>query len=199
MSRARRTLAAVIAITGMSIAAIAYAQTPIDKLNLAEGVSISGVVTEVFGNRFVVEDPSGKILVETGPEEQRIAVTKGEKLTVIGRPNRGSFEAFTIVRANGEKIAVRQPPEWRADFPPKKGPGFFKGPKGKQGPAEVSSADSKSYQEIVAILEKGGYTKVQELDRKRRHYEFSANNRFGERVEVHIDFGGNIYKEERIF
>ena len=38
---------------------------------------------------------------------------------------------------------------------------------------------------------------LDDVERKRHHYEVDARNRFGEKVEVHIDFAGNIYREKR--
>ena len=49
----------------------------------------------------------------------------------------------------------------------------------------------------MEILRKAGYRDLDDVDRKRDHYEVEARNRFGEKVEVHIDFAGNIYREKR--
>jgi hypothetical protein len=216
MKTARNILAAAVLATGVSAAAIAYAQTPIGQLNTVQGITISGTVAEVFGNKFVIEDASGRILVESGPEWYRkIDVTRGEKISVIGRPDGGSFDAFTIIRADGSRIEVR-PPNGPAPWsggrraagdtemrPQALAPNTYRGPsmqwKGKKGygPAHVSPSEELPYRDLVAILEKNGYTNIHDADRKKRHYEFDATNRHGERVEVHVDFAGNVYKEER--
>lgn len=226
----RNILATSVLVTSLTAAAIAYGQTPIGQLNTAQGVTISGTVADIFGNKFVIEDASGKMLVENGPEWfRKIEVTRGEKLTVIGRPDGGSFEAFAIVRADGTRIEVRPargPAPWAGgkksavtdgpDVQDSKEPlplhervarevererhgpaAYSKHWKGKKGPAHVSPSDELPYREILTTLEKNGYTNIHDVDRKRHHYEFDATNRFGERVEVHVDFSGNVYKEER--
>lgn len=212
MKTARNLVAAAMLATGVSAAALAYAQTPIGQLNTVQGITISGTVSDIFGNKFVIEDASGKILVESGPEWfRKIEVTRGEKVSVIGRHDGGSFEAFTIVRADGTRIEVRPPrgpAPWsgknaaleRSDAPAAyRGPAqYFKGKKGYgHGPAYVEPTQELPYRDLVAILEKNGYTNIHDADRKKRHFEFDATNRHGERVEVHIDFAGNVYKEDR--
>lgn len=213
----RNMLASAILAIGLTTAAIAYAQTPIGQLNTAQGVTVSGTVADIFGNKFVIEDASGRMLVENGPEWfRKIEVTRGEKITVIGRPDGGTFEAFTIVRADGTRIEVRpargpapwasgqknaavETPDARPQTPPEpRGPvGYWKKWKGKQGPMHISPSEEIPYRDIVVMLEKNGYSNIHDADRKKHHYEFDATNRFGERVEVHVDFSGNVYKEER--
>ncbi len=203
MRRSPALLLAGALAAGLAVAAPAASQTAIGTLQTSGAITIVGTVTDVFGNKFVLEDSSGRILVDNGPDWfHRIEVKRGDKLTVIGRPDGGSFDSFTIVRADGTRQEIRPdrgPPPWsggprrstndrdrRAAAPIES----------KRGPRHVSAADELPRSEIVARLERAGYTRIDDFDRKKHHWEVEARNRFGEKVEVHIDFAGNIYKEK---
>ena len=97
---------------------------PIDKMVERSPVAIRGDVAEIFGNKFVMQDGSGRALVDTGPRgDDRIVVTKGERVTVQGRFDRGVVHADLLAHADGRNEAFG---------PPDRGP---KGPKGpKDGP-----------------------------------------------------------------
>jgi hypothetical protein len=90
-------------------------------------VAIQGEVIDIFGNKFVVQDGSGRALVDTGPRgEDRKIVAKGEAVTVQGRFDRGIIRAQLIAHADGRNEAFGPPG-------PKGGP--KDGPKGpKDGP-----------------------------------------------------------------
>jgi uncharacterized protein YdeI (BOF family) len=96
----------------------------IDKMTDGAPVAIKGEVSEVFGNKFVLQDASGRALVDTGPRgEDRAGATKGEIVTVQGRFERGIVRAELIAHADGRNEGFGPPP---------RGP---KGPKGaKEGP-----------------------------------------------------------------
>ena len=64
--------------------------------------AVKGQVADVFGNAFVVQDGTGRILVETGPRgEGRTLVAPQETVTVQGRFERGKLHAQTLVHADG--------------------------------------------------------------------------------------------------
>src|SRR4029079_1170312 len=92
-------------------------------------VAVKGEVTDIFGNKFVIQDGSGRALVDTGPRgEDRRVVTKGEAVTVQGRFDGGIIRAQLIAHADGRNEAFGHGPKGG----PKDGP---KGPKGpKDGP-----------------------------------------------------------------
>lgn len=102
---------------------------PIAQLKNDTPVAIKGQVAEVFGNKFIVQDDSGRALVDTGPRGDRIKpVTKGEAVTVQGRFDRGLIRAQLMTRADGTAEA----------FGPPHGPGGHRGPHGDRwagGPA----------------------------------------------------------------
>lgn len=50
---------------------------------------------------------------------------------------------------------------------------------------------------LRTIVESAGYEWHGGVDRKGKHFEVNATNPFGESVELHVDFSGEIYKERR--
>lgn len=96
-------------------------QTPIAKLGEASGVvTVKGRVAEVFGDRFVVQDASGRAMIAAG-HEARGAVSVGQPLMVQGRFDDGQLRASYLVDQNGA-IAAVGPREWRRGG--HEGPGY---------------------------------------------------------------------------
>ncbi len=105
---------------------------PIDKMAEQTPVAIKGDVAEIYGNKFVVQDASGRALVDTGPRgEDRAIVAKGETITVQGRFDRGVVRADVLAHADGRNEAFG---------PPDRGPKGQKGPKGPKGPKDGPGA-----------------------------------------------------------
>jgi uncharacterized protein YdeI (BOF family) len=74
-----------------------------------EIVTIRGRVAEIYGDKFIMADGSGRALVETGREGQDgKLVTIGEPVTVQGRFDRGVVHAAFLV-APGNKITALGP------------------------------------------------------------------------------------------
>lgn len=98
----------------------------IDKMVEGTPVAIKGEVTDVFGNKFVLQDATGRALIDTGRRgEDRVTAAKGETVTVQGRFERGIVRPEVIAHADGRNEAF-------GPHSPPKGP---KGPKGsKEGP-----------------------------------------------------------------
>ena len=96
-------------------------------------VAIKGDVADIFGNKFVIQDSSGRALVDTGPRgEDRRIVIKGETVTVQGRFDGGIIRAQLVAHADGRNDAFGHGPKGGPKDGPKDGP---KGPKGpKDGP-----------------------------------------------------------------
>jgi hypothetical protein len=81
-------------------------------------VTVKGKVSEVFGNKFIVQDDSGRALVETGPAgDDGKLVALNESVSVQGRFERGFLHATYIVRQDGSVEALGPaggPPRHRA-------------------------------------------------------------------------------------
>jgi hypothetical protein len=157
------------------------------------GVTIQGQVTDVFGNKFVLEDGTGRTLVETGPEwHNRIDVRPGERLEVVGRPDGGGFDAFRIKREDGREITVGSPegpPPWGRRVQagePRRG-AAARPPRGRAGAPHPRRA-------ARTRLEQRGYTPVSQGERKPKHVELVAEHSRGELVELHAGLDGEVYK-----
>ncbi|TCA06528.1 hypothetical protein E0H68_30900 [Rhizobium leguminosarum bv. viciae] len=73
-------------------------------------ITIKGKVAEIYGNKFVLQDESGKALVETGRAgEGGALVTRDEPVTVQGRFDDGFVHASYLVRQDGRTEALRPP------------------------------------------------------------------------------------------
>jgi len=73
-------------------------------------VEVKGQVAEIFGNKFVLQDQSGRTLVETGRQgEDGNLVAKDEAVTVQGRFEHGFVHAAFIVHSDGKTVALDPP------------------------------------------------------------------------------------------
>jgi uncharacterized protein YdeI (BOF family) len=99
---------------------------PIISMHDWSEVAVKGQVAEVFGNKFIVQDDSGRALVDTGRSgESGNLVTKSETVTVQGRFEHGSIHAQAISHPDGRNDFVGPP------GPPTPPPG---GPAGARPP-----------------------------------------------------------------
>ena len=79
----------------------------IGNLPNARVTNISGQVTKLLDDEFILKDGKGQIIVEAEPQlGQPINLSVGEKVTVAGYYDDNEFKALSITRANGETIQV---------------------------------------------------------------------------------------------
>nr|MDX8320843.1 hypothetical protein [Agrobacterium sp. rho-8.1] len=70
-------------------------------------VTIKGTIAEIYGNKFILQDESGKALVETGPAgEGGKLVNTSEPVTVQGRADDGVVHASYLIRQDGKAEAI---------------------------------------------------------------------------------------------
>lgn len=114
--RAFLGIALAASITALTIPNLAQAQTKIGELQRTRGTTVSGRVTSVVGNNFVIQDDTGQIIVDAGPRWWReINLSPGERVTVTGELGKNELDAFSITRANGSRVEIRSPegpPPW---------------------------------------------------------------------------------------
>jgi uncharacterized protein YdeI (BOF family) len=104
---------------------------PIGKLPSDSPVAVKGTVAEIFGNKFVLQDDSGRALVDLGPRgDDGNAVTKGEAVTVQGMFDGGFIKGQVLVHADGRAEAFGPPRPPRPDRDPARPPG----PRAERGP-----------------------------------------------------------------
>ena len=113
--------------TRPSVTMAPAAPSAIRSLSSGSIVTIRGQVTEVYGNKFVLTDASGRALVDTGRDgEDRALVTTGAPVTVQGRFEHGFVHAAFLVGADRKVVALgplmgpRGGPDHRG---PRHGPG----------------------------------------------------------------------------
>ncbi len=105
--------------------------TAVARLASSDGVvTVKGRVAEVYGDRFVVQDATGRTMVNGGRDA---AVTKGAAVQVQGRYDDGQLRASYLVDATGKVTPVGPPPRPGRHGPDGRGPGGPGGP-GPQGP-----------------------------------------------------------------
>lgn len=80
--------------------------TPAAKLAGATGiVSIKGRVAEAYGDRLILEDGSGRALIDAG-RDNGLSLAKGAAITVQGRFEDGQLRASFITTPDGEVVQV---------------------------------------------------------------------------------------------
>lgn len=98
--------AGAVQATRPSVEMAPMVQTPIAKLGTTDGVvTVKGRVAEVFGDRFVVQDASGRAMVAAG-REARDAVRVGQPVAVQGRFDEGQLRASYLVQQGGSVVAL---------------------------------------------------------------------------------------------
>ncbi|NJM61119.1 MAG: NirD/YgiW/YdeI family stress tolerance protein [Oscillatoriales cyanobacterium RU_3_3] len=104
-------LACTCAVFTLNLQGPALAQTSIQELQRHRGTTISGTITSVVGNEFILSDGTGEIIVDAGPRWYRqINLRVGEKVSVVGDYDDDDFDAYSIRRQNGEVIQIRNGP-----------------------------------------------------------------------------------------
>ena len=89
---------------------LSMAPAPITAMRDWSPVAVRGDVAEVFGNKFIVADDSGRALVDTGRAgEGGTLVARSEAVTVQGRFERGFIHATVITHADGRSDVVGPP------------------------------------------------------------------------------------------
>jgi uncharacterized protein YdeI (BOF family) len=103
----------------------------IDRMQADNVVAVKGSVAEIFGNKFILQDDTGRALVELGPQgEDGAVVAKGEQVMVQGRFERGFIVAQLVSHADGRNQAFGPPPPPR----PPRDAAADRGPGGRRPP-----------------------------------------------------------------
>ena len=121
--------AGAMKLTGPSVELAPMNPVAISAVKEDSLVTVKGTVAEVFGNKFVVQDDSGRALVETGPSgDDGKLVDLNEAVSVQGRFDNGFLHATYIVRQDGSMEALGP-----AGGPPRHGPAGGPPPHGPAG------------------------------------------------------------------
>lgn len=107
--------------------------SPIAQIADGEVVAVKGQVAEIFGNKFILQDPSGRALIELGPRGERgNVVNGGDGVTVQGRFERGVIHAHVLTYGDGRSLSFDPPRPHPKKGPDKKGARYRdEGPEGR--------------------------------------------------------------------
>jgi hypothetical protein len=162
------------------------APTAISNLKASAAIAAKGEVAEIYGNKFVMRDGSGKALVETGRQgEGGTLVKAGEPVTVQGRFENGFLHAALITRADGTKVLVGP-----AGGPPA---GTLDWAKDKVGLGAKPDVPA-----LTAQVEAAGYTDIRVVGQGPRHLEVAARGSDGRERQLHVGFDGQV-REKKVF
>ena len=138
--------AGAVSLTRPAVEMAPTVPTAIARLAQTSGiVTVKGRVAEVYGNRFVVQDGSGRILVDAGRGSSG-AIRSGSGMTVQGRYDQGQLRASYLVDPQGqiEEVGARPPHAGpggpRGDGPPPPPPPPGAGPAGAPPPPPPGGA-----------------------------------------------------------
>jgi uncharacterized protein YdeI (BOF family) len=82
-------------------------------------VTVKGKVAEIYGDKFIIQDDSGRALIETGPAgDDGKLVEVGERVSIQGRFDDGFLHASFLVLQDGKTVTLDPP----APRPPHGGP-----------------------------------------------------------------------------
>jgi len=130
--------AVVMAETRPSVSMAPARPVAIGSLSSAGIVTIRGRVAEVYGNKFVMADGTGRALVDTGREgDERRLVAVDQPVTVQGRFERGFVHAAFLVGPDNKVLALGPlaGPRRGPHDGPDRGPGVPPPPPGANGKA----------------------------------------------------------------
>ncbi|MDX7952518.1 hypothetical protein P7D22_15215 [Lichenihabitans sp. Uapishka_5] len=102
--------ATAVAQHGRRPVLVALTPAPVAAMRDGDAVAVKGQVAEIYGNKFILADDSGRTLVETGPRGDRgTMVDKSETVTVQGRFERGFVHAMAIQHGDGHTVILGPP------------------------------------------------------------------------------------------
>jgi hypothetical protein len=145
--------------------------------------TITGVVGDLFGHRFVVATKSGKVLADLGPKgAELIVLREGDEVTLVGEMKPTELKVASITRKGEAAIDVEH----------KKKPNAHDPAPHKNHDAEADPAVA------VKAARDAGYAVVGAPRRKPRHFEVLGRNARGGFVELHIEFDGDVRKRKPV-
>lgn len=165
---------------------------------LAGGVIVTGRVSDVFDDRFLIEDPTGRVLVETGSATEKPAsISSGAAVRIEGRMRGRVLEARRITLDTG----TAPPPPAGEPVPLAAAP--TPAPTGQVAPAPASGnglsamlmrpADQSS---IRSAVESAGFTVAGGPIRHDKHTEIPVRDSRGRNWVAWLDRFGRIEEVE---
>jgi hypothetical protein len=208
---------------------------------LETSVVVEGTLTEIFGNRFILESAGERMLVEPFDGRALLSAARGDTVRVEGERAGALITAKRVFRGSEPVLAPGPDAAAAASAPPPAHPserGIIAVVQGLGLVPIGAPLRKKHHTEILArmpdgrtvyvsfdrsdrlweiedaehdkksviprgfmrgdydrIAREAGFTPTGTFEQKREHVELEATNRRGERLELHIDRAGTIYKQ----
>ncbi|RUP16347.1 MAG: hypothetical protein EKK43_02500 [Methylobacterium sp.] len=145
---------------------------------LHDTTALSGTIRHVFAHRFTLEAGGETHLADLGPKGvDAFPITSGLHVTLEGERRPSEIKVTRISAAGRDPVEIHH-----------KKPHHAPGSKRADGPADPAHA--------LAAAASAGWMVVNAPRRKPKHFEVLARRREGADTELHIDFGGTIYREK---
>ncbi|MBN8816253.1 MAG: hypothetical protein J0J06_12485 [Sphingomonas sp.] len=133
--------AGAMSLTRPAVEMAPTVQTAIAKLSSTKGiVTVRGRVAEVYGDRFIVQDSTGRVMVDAGRGD-RLGIAPGSSVLVQGRFDNGQLRARFLVNGSGNVEEVGPPPPAGPGAKPGHG-GPPPPPPGRDGPPPPPGTDT---------------------------------------------------------
>ena len=143
--------------------------------------AVAGVITDIFGHRFVLKTANGKILADLTPKGvDQIELREGDRVELSGEMKPTELKIHTIRKHGGEEIVVDH-----------KKPHEHGNKHGHKHDHRHEAADPKPA--LKAAKDKG-FTVVGDPRRKPKHFEILGRDKTGDYSELHIELDGHVRK-----
>ncbi|HWG06422.1 MAG TPA: hypothetical protein VG271_15535 [Beijerinckiaceae bacterium] len=139
--------------------------------------AVKGVVTDIFGHRFVVKTARGKILADLTPHgADRISLKEGDEVELSGEMKPTELKIHRISKDGGETVVIDHKKPHEHGHAPKH---------------EHEYADPKPA--LKAAKDKG-FAVVGVPRRKPKHFEVLGRDKAGAYAELHVELDGHVRK-----
>ena len=140
-----------------------------------EQVKHVGIVGDVFAHRFVLEMPTGNLLVDLGPRgAEMFPLHKGDRVHIEGEKKPSEIKVRLITLEGGDPVLIDHP---------------------KKHDHKHEPADPKI---ALDAARKAGFEVIGAPHRKPKHFEVRARDSKGRDIELHIELDGHIRKQKKL-
>ena len=149
---------------------------------LHDTTALSGTIGHVFAHRFTIEADGQTHLADLGPKgADAFPLARGLRVTLEGERRPSEIKVTRISAAGRDPVEIHHKKPHHA-------PGSKRTDTRPDGPADPARA--------LAAAAAAGWTVTEAPRRKPKHFELLARRGTEAATELHVDFGGTIYKEK---
>ncbi|WP_128566580.1 DNA-binding protein, partial [Methylobacterium crusticola] len=146
-------------------------------------IAARGEVAEVYGGTFILQDATGRALVETGRAgEGGGLVARGETVTVQGRFDKGALRAAALTHGDGRRVVLARggPPPGTLDW----------------ARESVGLGARPDVPALTAAVAAAGYTDIRVAGRGPRHLDVAAKGADGRERLLHVGLDGTVREKQ---